>query len=61
MILIGDLMKYDKVDLIKYDNDHPTNGFLDSLSAYLFLPHITQSTRIRDSSKTLLKIFSQTY
>ena len=54
-------MKYDKVDLIKYDNDHPTNGFLDSLSAYLFLPHITQSTRIRDSSKTLLKIFSQTY
>ena len=54
-------MKYDKIDLIKHDNDHSTNGFLDSLSSYLLLPHITQSTRIRDSSKTLLKIFSQTY
>ena len=36
-----------------------TNEFLDSSSSHFFLPHITQPTRIRDSSKTLIdNIFS---
>ena len=57
VILLGDF----NVDLMKYDNHHLTNEFLDSLSSHLFLPHITQSTRIRDSSKTLIvNIFSNT-
>ena len=57
VILLGDF----NVDLMKYDN-HSTNEFLDSLSLHLFLPHITQPTRIRDSSKTLIidNIFSKT-
>ena len=47
------------VDLMRYDNHHSTNEFLDSLSSHLFLPHITQPTRIRYSSKTLTdNIFS---
>ena len=46
---------------MKYDNHHSTNEFLDSLSSHLFLPHITQPTRIRDTSKTLIdNIFSNT-
>ena len=57
VILLGDF----NVDLMKYDNHHSTNEFLDSLSSHLFLPHITQPTRIRDSSKTLIdNIFSNT-
>ena len=50
VILLGDF----NVDLMKYDNHHSTNEFLDSLSLHLFLPHITQLTRIRDTSKTLI-------
>ena len=46
---------------MKYDNHHSTNEFLDSLSSHLFLPHITEPTRIRDTSKTLINnIFSNT-
>ena len=46
---------------MKYDNHHSTYEFLDSLSSHLFLPYITQSTRIRDSSKILFgTIFSNT-
>ena len=46
---------------MKYDNHHSTNEFLDSLFSHLFLPHLTQATRIRDFSKTLIdKIFSNT-
>ena len=57
VILLGDF----NVDLMKYDNHHPTDEFLDSLSSHLFLPHITQITRIRDFSKTLNdNIFSNT-
>ena len=41
------------VNLLKYDNHHPTNEFLDSLSSHLVLPYITQPTRTRDSIKTL--------
>ena len=49
------------VDLVKYDNLHLTNEFVDSLSSHLFLPHITQPIRIRDFSKTLIdNIFSKT-
>ena len=56
VILLGDF----NVDLMKYDNHHSTNEFLDSLSSHWFLPHITQPTRIRDSSKTLTdNIFSK--
>ena len=56
-ILLGDF----NVDLMKYDNHHPTNEFLVCLSSHLFLPHITQPTRIRDYSKTLTgNIFSNT-
>ena len=50
VILLGDF----NVDLMKYDNHHSTNEFLDSLSSHFFLPHITQPTRIRDSSKILI-------
>ena len=57
VILLSDF----KVDLMKYDNRHSTNEFLDSLYSHLFLPHITQPTSIRDSSKTLIdNIFSNT-
>ena len=46
---------------MKYDNPLLTNEFIDSLSSHFFLPHITQPTRIRDSSKTLIdNIFSNT-
>ena len=43
---------------MKYDNHHSSNEFLDSLSSHLFLPHITQPIRMRDSSKTIDNIFS---
>ena len=57
VILFGDF----NVDLMKYNNHHSTNEFLDSLSSHLFLHHFTQPTRIRDSSKTLIdNIFSNT-
>ena len=56
-ILLGDF----RVDLMKYDNHQLTNELFDSLSSHLLLPHITQPTRIRDSSKTLIdNIFSNT-
>ena len=45
---------------MKYDNPLLTNEFIDSLTSHLFLPHITKPTRIRDSSKTLIDIFSNT-
>ena len=57
VILLGDF----NVDLMKYDNQHSTNEVLESLSSHLFLPHITQPTRIRDTSKKLIdNIFSNT-
>ena len=42
---------------MKYDNHHSKNEFHDSLSWHLLLPHITQPTRIRDSSITIIDIF----
>ena len=57
VVFLGDF----NVDLMKYDNHHSTNEFLNSFSSHLFLPHITQPTRIGDSSKTLIdSIFSNT-
>ena len=46
---------------MKYHNHHSSNKFLDSLSSHLFLPHITQPTRIRNFIKTLIdNLFSNT-
>ena len=42
VFLLGDF----DVDLLKYDHHAPTNEFLDSLSSYMFLPHIIQRTRV---------------
>ena len=57
VILLGEF----NVDLIKYDNHHLSNEFVDSLSSHLFLPHVTEPTRIRDSSKTLIDHISQAH
>ena len=47
------------IHLLKYDKHAPTNEFLNSLSSYMFLPHIVQPTRISTTSKTLIdNIFS---
>ena len=44
---------------MKFDNHHPTNEFLDPVSSNLFILHIKQAARIRDSSKTLIdNVFS---
>ena len=57
VVFLGDF----NVDSMKYDNHHSTNEFLNSFSSHLFLLHITQPTRIGDSSKTLIgSIFSNT-
>ena len=42
------------VDLLKYDHHIPTNEFFDSLSSYMFLPHIIQPTRVSNNSKSLI-------
>ena len=55
VVLLGDF----DVDLIKYDNHHSTNEFIDYLSSHLILLHISQPARLRDSSKRLLIIFPQ--
>ena len=55
-ILLSDF----NIDLVKYDNHHPINEFLDSYFLFLDL-HITQQTIIRNSSKTLIDIFSNTF
>ena len=48
-----------EVDLLKYDHQAPTNGFLDLLSHHIFLPNIIQPTRITSNSKRLTaNIFS---
>ena len=45
---------------MKYDSHYSTNELLDSLCSHLFLPDITEPTRIRDSTKTTIDIFSNT-
>ena len=42
------------INLLNYDQDISANKFLDSLSSYLFLPHILQPIRVRGNSKTLI-------
>ena len=51
VILLGDF----NVNLMKYDNHHLINEIHDSLSS-----HVTQPSRIRDSSKTIDNIFLNT-
>ena len=45
------------VDLSKYDKHGETNGFLDSISSYMFLPYISfailHPTRVTDHSQTI--------
>ena len=56
VIPLGDF----NVDIMRYDNHHSTNIFLDYLSSNLFLPHIAQPPRTRDSRKALIdNIFSK--
>ena len=43
-----------KINLLNYDQNISANKFLDSLSSYLFLPHILQPIRVRGNSKTLI-------
>ena len=54
IFLLGDF----NVDLLKYEQYKATNGFSDSLSSNMFLPHIVQPTRITSHPKTLIYIFS---
>ena len=44
------------IDLLNYDQHSPNNEFLDSLSlsSHMLLPHIVQTTTIRNNSKTLI-------
>ena len=55
IFLLGD---FNNVDLLKYEQYKATNGFTDSLSSNMFLPHIVQPTRITSHPKTLIYIFS---
>ena len=47
------------VDLLKYDKHAGTNGFIDSLSSYMYLPYILHPTRVTSHSQTIIdNIFS---
>ena len=39
------------INLLNYNVQNPTNGFLDSPASNSFLPYILQSTRITSHSK----------
>ena len=53
--LLGDF----NVDLLKTDEDTNSSTFFDTLTSNLFIPHITQPTRITSTTKTLIdNIFS---
>ena len=55
VFLLGDY----NVDLSKYDQHSPTNGFSDSVASSMFLPYIIQPTRVTSNSKTIIdNIFS---
>ena len=55
VFLLGDF----NVDLSKYDQQSPTNEFLESLASSMFLPYIIQPTRVTSNSKTVIdNIFS---
>ena len=42
------------VDLSKYGQHSPTNGFSGSLASSIFLPYIIQPTRVTSNSKTII-------
>ena len=42
------------IDLLKSDNDTPTNDFINMMSSYHFQPTILHPTRISDTSSTLI-------
>ena len=53
--LVGDF----NINLLNTESDPDTHDFYDSLTANLFIPHITLPTRITSKSKTLIdNIFS---
>ena len=53
--LLGDF----NIDLMKIDEDEKTSTYFDTLTSNLFVPHITNPTRITPHSKTLIdNIFS---
>ena len=55
VFLLGDF----DINLLKYNDHHPTNEFLDSLVSNWFIPYILQPTRLTSHSKTLTNnIFS---
>ena len=56
IILLGDF----NIDLLKYEKDHNTAGFLDQMYSASLIPHITSPTRITSHSGTLItdNIFS---
>ena len=55
IILMGDF----NVDLLSYENNADTTGFLDQIYATSLLPHITSPTCLSPRSKTLIdNIFS---
>ena len=49
-IIMGDF----NIDLLKSDNDAPTNDFINMMSSYHFQPTILHPTRISDTSSTLI-------
>ena len=42
------------IDLLNFNDHQPTNEFLDSLASNLFIPYISQPTRLTNHSKTLI-------
>ena len=42
------------VNVLNYNNDNPTNEFLDFLACNSFVPHILQLTRVTSHSKKLI-------
>jgi len=44
LVIMGDF----NVNLLNTNNDIPTTNFIDILSSYLMLPHITLPTRVCD-------------
>ena len=50
VFILGDF----NINLLNYDQHSLTNEFLDSLSSHMLLPHIDQSARTRNNSKTLI-------
>ena len=54
IFLLGDF----NINLLNYNEQQPTNDFLDSLDVNSIIPHILQPTMLTSHSKTLTDIFS---